>query len=175
MVVAKPRADAWISLGGNQGDTRAVFREALERLDALPAVSLAGISSLYETPPWGDEAQPPFLNAVVRVATDLDAHDLLETLQSIETALGRQRDPGRPWGPRRIDLDLLLLGDQRLSGARLTLPHPRLHERAFVLVPLQELEPRLTIPGVGAVAQLLDPLDTRGIQVVSDPAWATSP
>jgi 2-amino-4-hydroxy-6-hydroxymethyldihydropteridine diphosphokinase len=161
-----------VSLGGNQGDTRAIFQEALSRLVATPGVRLDAASSLYRTPPWGDEAQPPFLNAVIRLETGRDAFALFRSMQALETSLGRRRDPRRRWGPRTLDLDLLLFGAAFIDDPELTVPHPRLHERAFVLVPLAEIEPDLVIPGAGSVSELLDRLDTTGIEPVFDASWA---
>lgn len=165
---------AWISLGGNQGDTRAIFRDALSRLAATPGLSVDAVSSLYRTPPWGDEAQPPFLNAVVRLKTGCDAFALFREMQAVENSLGRQRDPARPWGPRTVDLDLLLFGEAAIDGPGLTVPHPRLQERAFVLVPLCEIDPGLVIPGAGPVSELLAGQDRAGIEPVSDASWASS-
>lgn len=164
--------DAWVSLGGNQGDTRAIFRDALAGLARQPGLALAGISSLYRTPPWGDEDQGPFLNAVVHLACDHDAASLLEGLQRVERELGRERNPDRPWGPRRIDLDLLLFGRQVVTSPTLTIPHPRMHERAFVLVPLDEVSPGLSVPGQGAVSELLAALDRSDIEPVGAACWA---
>lgn len=171
-VASTANTEAWISLGGNQGDTRAIFRESLARLAARPSVIPDVVSSLYRTPPWGYEAQPPFLNAVLRLTTGLEAPALLEELQAVETALGRQRDAGRRWGPRPIDLDLLLFGEASICRSELTVPHPRLHQRAFVLAPLCEIDPGRSIPGFGPAGDLLAGLDTSGIEVVSGPAWA---
>jgi 2-amino-4-hydroxy-6-hydroxymethyldihydropteridine diphosphokinase len=164
-------SDAWVALGGNQGDTRAIFRTAVSRLAAAPGITLQAVSSLYQTPPWGDAAQPPFLNAVLRLNSDREPLSLLRELQALEEALGRRRDPGRRWGPRTLDLDLLLQGQSMVDLPELTVPHPRLHERAFVLIPLNELEPGLVIPGTGSVAELLEGLDRTGIEAVSGPAW----
>jgi len=116
----------------------------------------------YRTPPWGDEQQDDFINAVAEIKTSLDPIPLLRILQSIENVMGRQRS-GRRWGPRLIDIDLLLYGDQKYHSADLEVPHPRMHERAFVLIPLSELAAELEIPGHGAVAELLQQLDDSGI------------
>ena len=113
-MVAAP-SNAWVALGGNQGDSRTIFQSALSQLTATSGIELVAASSLYRTPPWGDEAQPPFLNAVVRMRTDLDALSLLRVLQTVEEALGRQRDPERRWGPRTLDLDVLLTGQARID------------------------------------------------------------
>ncbi|MEE4173935.1 MAG: 2-amino-4-hydroxy-6-hydroxymethyldihydropteridine diphosphokinase [Xanthomonadales bacterium] len=165
-------ADAWISLGGNQGNTRALFREVPVRLGTQAGLSAIAQSSLYRTPPWGDEDQPPFLNAVLRLKSDLDARSLFGVLEVLERDLGRERNPDRRWGPRCIDLDLLMFGRQVMSSPALTIPHPRLHERAFVLVPLEELSPGLSIPGYGPVSERLAALDRSGIETVCGPGWA---
>lgn len=150
--------EAWIGLGANLGDRAATLDAALARLDRLDACDVLAVSRYYSTPPWGDTDQPEFLNAVALLRTDLAAQDLLEALQDIESALGRERT-GRRWGPRTIDLDLLLYGDECIKTPRLTVPHPRIRERAFVLVPLVELSPELTIPGQGRADALLAQLD----------------
>jgi 2-amino-4-hydroxy-6-hydroxymethyldihydropteridine diphosphokinase len=137
-----------------------------------PGISLDAASSLYRTPPWGDEAQPPFLNAVIRLKVEREAFALFRKLQAVETSLGRRRDPARRWGPRILDLDLLLFDEAVIDVPGLTVPHPRLHERAFVLVPLEEIDPGLVIPGAGPVTGLLHGLDQAGIEPVSDPSWA---
>ena len=170
--MAAALSSAWVSLGGNQGETPAIFQKALARIVANRDIDLDGVSSLYRTPPWGDQAQPSFLNAVIRLKTGLEPRSLFEELVKVETALGRRRDPDRPWGPRTLDLDLLLFGERQFSEPDLTVPHPRLHERAFVLVPLMEIDPGLAIPGVGSVPGLLDRLDQAGIERVSGPSWA---
>jgi len=149
---------AWIGLGANLGRRAATLDLALERIAAIDATRLADVSDYYATPPWGDPDQPEFLNAVAAVDTSLAASELLMRLQAIETALGRLRD-GRRWGPRAIDLDLLLYASERLATPALTVPHPRLAERAFVLVPLVELAPGLEVPGRGRADELLAALD----------------
>jgi 2-amino-4-hydroxy-6-hydroxymethyldihydropteridine diphosphokinase len=139
---------AFVGLGANLGDREGSIRRAAE---LLPARRL---STIRETEPWGNENQPRFLNAVAEVETDLSAAALLEHLLEIERGLGRVRDGAR-WGPRVIDLDLLLYGDEQRHEPGLTLPHPHLHERLFVLEPLAELEPTLVVPEHGRVADLL--------------------
>ncbi len=163
--------DAWIALGGNQASTRAELSEAIARLDAHPAIAVTAVSSLYRTPPWGDEDQPDFLNAVAKLATDLDPPSLLRVLLATESVLGRERAPARRWGPRSIDLDLLWHADGSWRDDELELPHPRMHERAFVLVPLAELAPELAVTEVGSVAQCLANLDSGSIHCVASPGW----
>ncbi|NBD94997.1 MAG: 2-amino-4-hydroxy-6-hydroxymethyldihydropteridine diphosphokinase, partial [Gammaproteobacteria bacterium] len=132
----------------------ATLDAALERIDQLECTRLRAVSRYYFTPPWGDTEQPEFLNAVARLDTGQSAEDLLNALLAIESGLGRERGERR-WGPRVIDLDLLLYGQERIDQPGLTVPHPRLGERAFVLVPLAELAPRLTVPGQGRADALL--------------------
>lgn len=137
-------------------------KEALSRLDQVDGIELCQVSSFYRTPPWGDDEQDDFINAVVQIETGLDPLSLLHSLQSIEDAMGRQRS-GRQWGPRIIDIDLLLFGDEVVSSAELRVPHPRMYERAFVLLPLAELDASIEIPGHGEVGVLLSQLDCSGI------------
>ena len=140
---------AFVGLGANLGDAAATVRAALQALDVLPQTRLQAASRLYRTPAWGMEAQPDFINAVARVSTTLEPVALLEELLALERRHGRARDREQRWGPRTLDLDLLLYGEQALDVPGLQLPHPHLHQRAFVLVPLLELDPQLVIPGVG--------------------------
>lgn len=146
------RISAFIGLGSNLGDREATVQAALA---ALPGV--VAVSRLRETAPVGVVDQPPFLNGVARLETELSPHELLETLLSVEQGLGRERL--ERWGPRTIDLDLLLYGNEVVDEPGLTVPHPRLHERRFVLEPLAELDPELVVPGRGRVAELLSKLD----------------
>lgn len=162
---------AWIALGSNQGPSRALMAEALRRLDERQDVRLDAVSSLYRTPPWGDTEQPDFLNAVARVRTDLDPPTLLRRLLELETALGRRRDAGRRWGPRRIDLDLLVHEAGPWSDPSLTLPHPRLAERAFVLVPFAELDGDRVVTDHRTVNELLARLDSALIVREEGPDW----
>ena len=144
---------AYVGLGSNLGDREATLRRALELLGER--VVVVAVSSFRETEPWGYGDQPLFLNAAAAVDTELGSRELLDALLEVERALGRTRD-GPRYGPRTIDLDLLLYGDEVVDQPGLTVPHPRLHERRFVLEPLAELEPGLTVPGRGTVADLLD-------------------
>jgi 2-amino-4-hydroxy-6-hydroxymethyldihydropteridine diphosphokinase len=142
---------AFIGLGANLGDRRATLESALERLTPVRA------SRIVETPPWGVTDQPPFLNAVAEIETDLGPEGLLDRLQEMERHFGRT--PARRWGPRTLDLDLLLYGREELQTPRLVVPHPRLAERRFVLEGLAELCPGEPIPGLGrTVQELLDSL-----------------
>ena len=139
---------AYVGVGANLGDREATIRAAL---DALPGV--VAVSALRETDPVGVVDQPLFLNGAAALETELAARELLETLLAVERELGRER--GERWGPRTIDLDLLLYGNETIDEPGLTVPHPRLHERRFALEPLLDLDSELTIPGRGRVADLL--------------------
>lgn len=145
---------AYIGLGANLGDRRGTIERALELLAAAPGVEMLAVSTLRETDPVGFENQPKFLNGAAAVETALPAGELLGVLLRIERELGRTRE-GPRFGPRTIDLDLLLYGDAELDEPGLTVPHPRLHERRFALEPLVELAPGLVVPGRGAVDELL--------------------
>jgi 2-amino-4-hydroxy-6-hydroxymethyldihydropteridine diphosphokinase len=155
------RLRAWIGLGANLGDARAAVLGALAELAALPASRLVAQSSLYRSAPV-DATGPDFVNAVAGIDTALSATDLLAALQSIEQRHGRVR--GERNAPRTLDLDLLLHGEAVIDTPALTLPHPRLHERAFVLLPLAEVAPALVIPGRGAVRELLRGLGAQAIE-----------
>ncbi len=155
--ITLPRA--YVAVGANLGDREATIRAALEKLEALPGVSVQAVSRLIETDPVGPVPdQPRFLNGAVRLETTLTPRELLEALLRVEAELGRVRE-GRTGGPRIIDLDLLLFEERQLDEPGLILPHPRLHERRFVLEPLLELEPGLKVPGKGTVEGLLARLD----------------
>jgi 2-amino-4-hydroxy-6-hydroxymethyldihydropteridine diphosphokinase len=143
---------AYVGLGSNLGDRERSIRRAAELIGALR------LSTIRETEPWGIEDQPLFLNAVAEMETDLPPRRLLDHLLEVERTLGRTRDGAR-FGPRTIDLDLLLYGSETVAEPGLTVPHPRLHERRFVLEPLAELEPGLVVPGRGPVPALLAALD----------------
>jgi len=157
---------AWVGLGSNQGDSATLLKRALQALDGLPRTGLDQASAAYRTPPWGVTDQPDFLNAVARLSTELAPEALLSALLEIESDLGRVRE-GHRWGPRPIDLDLLVFDHQVIDTPELSLPHPHLHERAFVLVPLHALAPELVIPGRGPVTGLLEhlsPEDRRAVR-----------
>ena len=153
----------WLGLGSNRQNPSARLREALDRLDRVDGVRLTGTSSFYRTPPWGDEEQDDFINAVASIETDVAPFALLAELQAIETRMGRERSTRR-WGPRIIDIDLLLYGDQMYFKDGLEIPHPRMHERAFVLVPMAELDASLEVPGHGRVVDLLRDVDCSDIR-----------
>jgi 2-amino-4-hydroxy-6-hydroxymethyldihydropteridine diphosphokinase len=137
---------AWVGLGGNLGDPAAALQDALDALDRIFGVELTAVSSVYQSAPVGLSAQPDFLNAVARIDTSLEPGELLEQLLRIETEQGRVR-VGERFGPRLIDLDLLLYNETVLQSEGLTLPHPRMLERRFVLEPLAELEGNMGLPG----------------------------
>ncbi|MGA9761414.1 MAG: 2-amino-4-hydroxy-6-hydroxymethyldihydropteridine diphosphokinase [Gaiellaceae bacterium] len=149
---------AYVGLGANLGDREGMLRLALERLAAEPSIELLAASTLRETEPEDFLDQPRFLNGAALVETDLSPRQLLARLQLIECELGRRR-AGPRFGPRVIDLDLLLYGDLVMSAPELEIPHPRLHLRRFALEPLAELEPDLVIPGKGRLRALLAGLD----------------
>jgi 2-amino-4-hydroxy-6-hydroxymethyldihydropteridine diphosphokinase len=154
---------AYIGIGANLGDARANVQDALERLQRQAGCTLMAASSLYRTAPI-DSSGDDYINAVARIATTLDAEALLQALQAIEQAHGRER-PYRN-APRTLDLDLLLYGDATINSATLTVPHPRMTERAFVLVPLLELAPSIHIPGHGAASQYAAGVADQGISPI---------
>jgi 2-amino-4-hydroxy-6-hydroxymethyldihydropteridine diphosphokinase len=158
---------AWLGLGSNLQQPVKQLKAALNRLGETDKLEVLRVSSFYRTPPWGDEQQDDFINAVAEIETSLDPVPLLRVLQSIEDTMGRQRE-GPRWGPRKIDLDLLLYAEQQYQSAELVVPHPRMFERAFVLVPICELETDLEIPGHGAAENLLQKLDCSGIDRLTD-------
>ena len=160
-------ASVLIALGGNIGDVRATFNKAAANICGMAQGALLARSSDYATPPWGEENQPPFINACIEIETSLDPHALLFTLHKIEKKFGRDRDNETRWGPRSLDLDLIAYDDVRLDKPELTLPHPRLFERAFVLVPLVEIAPERVIAG-RRVGDMLAQLSTEGIQRLPD-------
>ncbi|MEQ8661078.1 MAG: 2-amino-4-hydroxy-6-hydroxymethyldihydropteridine diphosphokinase [Gammaproteobacteria bacterium] len=160
---------AYVGLGSNLDDPAAQVRKALDALACLPGTRRVAASRLYRNPPMGPQDQPDYVNAVAALETTLDADTLLAELQGIERAQGRVRGAER-WGPRRIDLDLLVYDTARIARAGLNVPHPGVAERAFVLVPLAEIAPALEIPGVGQVACLLAHIDTRAVVPLEDDA-----
>ena len=136
---------AYIGIGSNLGDREELLRKAITLLAAEPGIEVGRVSSLYETAPVGFVDQPPFLNAVAVLTTDLSPDSLLDVCQTVEEQLHRRRNIR--WGPRTIDIDILLYDDEQLALPRLTVPHPRMHERLFVLIPLQEVAPDLVWGG----------------------------
>ncbi len=149
---------AFIGLGTNLGDRQDAIRRALVLLAEHERIEVVAVSSVRETEPVGVLDQPRFLNAACAVDTPLAPRELLDTLLAIERSLGRTRD-GERYGPRTIDLDLLLYGAEAIDEPGLTVPHPRLHERRFALEPLLDLDPDLVVPGRGRVAALVAELD----------------
>lgn len=161
---------AWIGLGSNLGASLSILRKAVASIARLEGTRVHGVSPAYRTPPWGMTNQPDFINAVLEIETEREPRQLLGNLQTIERDLGRSRNKEQ-WGPRQIDLDLLVFGSRRLNEPDLVVPHPHLHERAFVLVPLNELAPDLNVPGRGLVSELLARLDgaeLEGLRVMAD-------
>jgi 2-amino-4-hydroxy-6-hydroxymethyldihydropteridine diphosphokinase len=156
-------AEALIALGGNVGDVRATLDRAVAMLNEGPGLRVIARSSDYRTPPWGVTDQTPFVNAVIAAETTLTPQDLLARAQGVERALGRDRSHERRWGPRPVDIDILAYDDLALATPSLTLPHPRLFERAFVLVPLTEIAPERVIAGI-RIREALAKLDTAGIE-----------
>ena len=160
---------AFLSLGGNLGDPAAAIGEALRMLDAEASTEVVAVSSLYRTPPWGNLDQPDFLNAAAIVETELAPRALLDLCLEAEKRLKRVR--AERWGPRLIDIDILVYGSERIEEAGLDIPHPRMLERAFVLVPLAEIAPDFEIEGA-TLAQHLSRLDISGITKASaDGSW----
>jgi 2-amino-4-hydroxy-6-hydroxymethyldihydropteridine diphosphokinase len=156
-------AEALIALGGNVGDARATLNKAVDLFCDGTDVRLLARSADYRTPPWGDENQAPFINLCIAVETGLAPQALLTRAQQVERVLGRVRAQGRRWGPRTADLDILAYDDLAIDEANLTLPHPHLFERAFVLAPLAEIAPDRLIGGI-RVRDALARLDTAGIE-----------
>ena len=147
----------FIGLGSNLDQPIQQILTAIEQLKNLPQCEVKNISSLYETPPMGPQDQPYYINAVVKISTSLAPLELLSALQTIETSQGRTKDTGR-WGARTIDLDILLYDDNVSNSPTLTIPHPSLALRTFVLYPLRELEEELNIPSLGSIKFLIKQL-----------------
>jgi len=160
-------ASAVIALGGNVGDVRATFKKAIAHICGMAQAALLARSSDYATPPWGEEHQARFVNACIEIETTLDPHALLFTLHKVERKFGRDRSKEQRWGPRSLDLDLIAYDDVTLDKPELALPHPRLFERAFVLIPLAEIAPDRVIAG-RRVKDALAQLSTDGIERLPD-------
>ena len=160
-------ASVLIALGGNVGDVRATFEKAIANICGMAQGVLLARSSDYATPPWGNEQQARFVNACIEIETGLDPHALLFTLHKIEQKFGRDRAHEAHWGPRTLDLDLIAYDDLSIDRPELTLPHPLLFERAFVLVPLAEIAPDRTIAGRSLKAALAQ-VSTEGIERLPD-------
>lgn len=153
---------AYVALGANLGDPAATLAQALRELDQVRATRVAGQSRFFRSRAVGPGTQPDYVNAVARLETNLTPHELLAELHAVEARHGRVRD-GTRWGPRTLDLDLLLFDDLVLDDGRLVLPHPEITRRNFVLAPLLELDPDLRIPGTGAAADALRALGLAGL------------
>ncbi len=164
MLRLKPRKEstttAYIGLGSNLGERESTIRRAVAELDDGTRTRLLALSTLRDTDPVGYEEQPRFLNGVAMVGTTESARELLDRLLEIERLLGRDRSSAERWGPRPIDLDLLLYGNEVVDEPGLRVPHPHLHERRFVLEPLAEVNPDLVVPGLGRVSDLLAKLES---------------
>lgn len=152
----EPLFRAFIGLGSNLDDPRSQLLAALDQLAAIPGTRLVAVSSIYQSAPVGPPDQPDYLNAVAELATSLAPEALLDALQAIETKQGRVR--GRRWGERTLDLDLLLYGDQTIESERLVVPHPQMKQRAFVLIPLQEIAPGLSFPDGESIVEAVSRL-----------------
>jgi 2-amino-4-hydroxy-6-hydroxymethyldihydropteridine diphosphokinase len=153
---------AFVGLGSNLGDREGTLRASIGRLRHLPETEVIRVSKLRNTEPVGYLEQPRFLNGVVELETGLSSRGLLDALLELERSFGRDRTSSAPQGPRTLDLDLLLFGEEQIAEPGLEVPHPRLHERRFVLEPLAELDPALEVPGKGPVQTLLSRLDSAG-------------
>lgn len=152
----------YIGIGSNLGDPIAQVKLAVKALEQLNGISLVSCSSLYASPPMGPQDQPDYINAVAELTTTLPAHDLLDLLQAVEQQQGRIRN--RHWGERTLDLDVLLYGDEVIADKRLTVPHPGIALRAFVLYPLAEIAPDLEIPKLGSISELLNHCSLDGLK-----------
>lgn len=157
---------AWIGLGSNLDNPRDQVVDALQELSETDGIRLLARSGLYLSEPLGPQDQPDFINAAAVIETTLDPLSLLDVLQAIEKRHGRKRE--RHWGPRTLDLDLLLYDDQQIRHPDLTVPHPAIAERSFVLLPLQEIAPDLVIPGLGSVESLLQKLGNPVLEITND-------
>ena len=166
-------AETLIALGGNVGNVRATFDRAVTLLCDGSDVVLIARSSDYRTTPWGDEDQPDFVNCCLKIITTLSPRALLDRAHTVERSLGRDRSKERRWGPRPIDIDVLAYDDVTVDEPGLNLPHPRLFERPFVLVPLAEIAPNWTVTGM-SVRDALDKLDVHGVTKLP-PRSAESP
>jgi 2-amino-4-hydroxy-6-hydroxymethyldihydropteridine diphosphokinase len=168
-ITERPPVVAYIGLGANLGDPEAQLREALTRLDAAEEVEVTRVSTFYRNPPLGPADQPWYVNAAAQVRTRLGPEELLRLLQQVEAAMGRVR--GEKWGPRLIDLDLLLYNGEVMVTPHLVVPHPEMHRRAFVLVPLAEIAPQAWHPGLkrsaGDLLAELDPGERAALQPIS--------
>ena len=154
----------YIAVGSNLGDPIAQAQQAIESLKTLPHSRFVSASSLYSSTPMGPSNQPDYINAVVKIETTLEPLDLLDCTQKIELEQGRVRKEER-WGPRTLDLDIILYGNDTINLPRLTVPHYGMKEREFVLYPLQEIEPNLLLPDGSELGKLIESVDRNGLQV----------
>ena len=154
----------FVALGANLGEVEATLAEAVWALDGLPQTSVRRQSPWFRSPPWGRSDQPEFTNGVAELQTRLVASELMQRLLEIEERFGRVRHADDRWGPRTLDLDLLVYGEQTIDDPGLQVPHPALHERPFVLLPLSRIAPTLDIPGRGRVDELLAQVDCTGLR-----------
>ena len=167
MTISPSGVVVWIGLGSNMGQAADQVEQAIAALTDAPGLELTARSSLYRTAPVGNVDQPDFINAVVRASCRIGCYVLLEALQKIEKRFGRTRD-GERFGPRSLDLDLLMYADQTVSSPQLELPHPRMHERLFVLEPLTEIEGDITVPGRGRLSVLRQACLDQRVQRLGD-------
>ena len=159
-------AEAYIGLGSNLGDSVATLKSACLAIAAVDGIQILAISSFYRSQPVGPQDQPDFVNAAIRVGTTLSAEQLLDALQAIENQHGRVRT--QHWGPRTLDLDILLYDDQQINNQRLRIPHPEIPFRGFVLYPLQEIAPAdLVIPGLGSLSTLIASCPKNGLEKIN--------
>ncbi len=165
------RTNVLIGIGGNLGDPLSAMREALLKIDQHDHCTIARVSSVWQTPPWGVTDQPDFLNACAALTTSLSARAFLDLCLSIEHDLKRVRDVR--WGPRSIDIDILFFGDEIIDETGLVIPHPRIAERAFVLVPLAEIAPETRFDGL-SIAKLAANCDRSGMTLRKDGRWFKS-
>ena len=160
--------NVFLGIGGNLGDRRRLMRAAVAEIRGV--LDDVRVSSLYESAPWGVTDQPAFLNAVVRARTSIEPLELLDAMQAIENDLGRVRK--QRWGPRAIDIDILLYGAEVIAEPRLTVPHPYMTRRGFVLRPLADLAAGLTLPDGSLVGELLTTVDQNGLRRIEGLEWA---
>lgn len=153
----------YVGLGSNLGRSEDCLKSAVKALEKLPETGLVCCSSFYRSKPVGPQDQPDYINAVAKLETNLTALELLDCLQALEDRKGRIRT-AEQWGPRTLDLDLLLYGDQIINEERLVVPHPEMHRRCFVLYPLFEISPEIVIPGLGPIETLLEKVNDDGLQ-----------
>ena len=157
-----PARSAVLALGSNLRDRRDILQGCVDAIAGIPEVQVMAVSPVYETVPVGGPPQPDYLNAVILVRTTLSSRSLLDRLHEVEAAFDRVRE--LRWGPRTLDIDIITVGDEVSTDSELTLPHPRAHERAFVLAPWHDVDPGAVLPGHGAVAALLAATDQSGIR-----------